>query len=125
MLWSFRVTCARFSNITFIFFFFFSSRRRHTRCSRDWSSDVCSSDLGEPALNPLETAGERHALLLCVVHRRAIPRVFAPTGECEVLRSEERRVGEGWRSWWAADPLKKKNKEYDTTMYKYRCEVSG
>src|SRR2546429_57324 len=25
--------------------FFFSSRRRHTRCSRDWSSDVCSSDL--------------------------------------------------------------------------------
>src|SRR2546422_6297913 len=28
-----------------IYFFFFSSRRRHTRCSRDWSSDVCSSDL--------------------------------------------------------------------------------
>src|SRR2546429_6190603 len=28
---------------------FFSSRRRHTRCSRDWSSDVCSSDL-PPAL---------------------------------------------------------------------------
>src|SRR6266436_8361713 len=28
-----------------MFFFFFSSRRRHTRCSRDWSSDVCSSDL--------------------------------------------------------------------------------
>ena len=25
--------------------FFFSSRRQHTRCSRDWSSDVCSSDL--------------------------------------------------------------------------------
>src|SRR5207245_4854646 len=25
--------------------FFFSSRRRHTRCYRDWSSDVCSSDL--------------------------------------------------------------------------------
>src|SRR5256884_9737468 len=28
-------------------FFFFSSRRRHTRCSRDWSSDVCSSDLSQ------------------------------------------------------------------------------
>src|SRR5207245_4197127 len=27
------------------FCFFFSSRRRHTRCYRDWSSDVCSSDL--------------------------------------------------------------------------------
>src|SRR2546422_1365763 len=31
-----------------LFFFFFSSRRRHTRCSRDWSSDVCSSDLLRP-----------------------------------------------------------------------------
>src|SRR2546429_4845672 len=31
--------------ILLLFFFFFSSRRRHTRCSRDWSSDVCSSDL--------------------------------------------------------------------------------
>src|SRR5690606_40584136 len=29
----------------FLFCFFFSSRRRHTRFSRDWSSDVCSSDL--------------------------------------------------------------------------------
>src|ERR1041385_8809530 len=34
-------------------FFFFSSRRRHTRCSRDWSSDVCSSDLVEIHLPPL------------------------------------------------------------------------
>src|SRR5215510_13220683 len=31
-------------------FFFFSSRRRHTRWPRDWSSDVCSSDLLAPAL---------------------------------------------------------------------------
>src|SRR6266511_2663885 len=31
--------------LCFFFFFFFSSRRRHTRFSRDWSSDVCSSDL--------------------------------------------------------------------------------
>src|SRR6266496_5058946 len=30
-----------------VLFFFFSSRRRHTRSLRDWSSDVCSSDLGE------------------------------------------------------------------------------
>src|SRR5699024_11812689 len=38
---------ARFESI-FIrcLFFFFSSRRRHTRSKRDWSSDVCSSDLG-------------------------------------------------------------------------------
>src|SRR6266403_4323425 len=31
--------------MSYIFFFFFSSRRRHTRSLRDWSSDVCSSDL--------------------------------------------------------------------------------
>src|SRR3712207_9317120 len=31
-----------------MFFNFFSSRRRHTRYWRDWSSDVCSSDLGYP-----------------------------------------------------------------------------
>src|SRR6266704_7184887 len=31
-----------------VFFFFFSSRRRHTRSKRDWSSDVCSSDLQKP-----------------------------------------------------------------------------
>src|SRR5699024_11956220 len=29
-----------------VYMFFFSSRRRHTRSKRDWSSDVCSSDLG-------------------------------------------------------------------------------
>src|SRR6266511_5936287 len=39
--------------IFFVFFFFFSSRRRHTRFSRDWSSDVCSSDL----IERLEAAG--------------------------------------------------------------------
>src|SRR5690625_5391844 len=31
-------------------FFFFSSRRRHTRWPRDWSSDVCSSDLAQPLI---------------------------------------------------------------------------
>src|SRR2546429_358585 len=37
-----RDNCER---VVVVCFFFFSSRRRHTRCSRDWSSDVCSSDL--------------------------------------------------------------------------------
>src|SRR3712207_7931447 len=31
--------------MSYVYFFFFSSRRRHTRYWRDWSSDVCSSDL--------------------------------------------------------------------------------
>src|SRR2546422_4540856 len=49
-------------------FFFFSSRRRHTRCSRDWSSDVCSSDLkpaddGEGAIvKLLDVAGQARSV---------------------------------------------------------------
>src|SRR2546426_11200062 len=38
------------------YFFFFSSRRRHTRLQGDWSSDVCSSDLG--VFTPLELPDE-------------------------------------------------------------------
>src|SRR2546429_3360695 len=37
--------------------FFFSSRRRHTRCSRDWSSDVCSSDLRRLIIKDLTSIG--------------------------------------------------------------------
>src|SRR5215475_537646 len=44
------------------FFFFFSSRRRHTRFSRDWSSDVCSSDLQFVLEYATERAGDLLAL---------------------------------------------------------------
>src|SRR5699024_11427093 len=42
-----RLRLVRVISLFFLFFllFFFSSRRRHTRSKRDWSSDVCSSDL--------------------------------------------------------------------------------
>src|SRR5690606_40748159 len=40
----------------FVLPFFFSSRRRHTRFSRDWSSDVCSSDLEQVAFVHLSRA---------------------------------------------------------------------
>src|SRR6266542_333551 len=43
------------------FFFFFSSRRRHTRCYRDWSSDVCSSDLDDPQRGELHFRPFRQA----------------------------------------------------------------
>src|SRR3989442_5536704 len=39
-------------------FFFFSSRRRHTRCGRDWSSDVCSSDLVKRSMNEIQSLRE-------------------------------------------------------------------
>src|SRR5262245_62222474 len=41
------MTCVSISFIIYVGLFFFSSRRRHTRCLSDWSSDVCSSDLGQ------------------------------------------------------------------------------
>src|SRR5690606_39553809 len=52
------------SAVSLVFaFFFFSSRRRHTRFSRDWSSDVCSSDL-EQALDESYPLLERLKFLL-------------------------------------------------------------
>src|SRR5699024_11825580 len=42
---SFSLSCSISMILVFCCFFFFSSRRRHTRSKRDWSSDVCSSDL--------------------------------------------------------------------------------
>src|SRR5256884_2643133 len=38
--------CSHLCQYPYDIMIFFSSRRLHTRCSRDWSSDVCSSDLG-------------------------------------------------------------------------------
>src|SRR5207253_8215963 len=105
--------------------FFFSSRRRHTRWPRDWSSDVCSSDLGKQSI--LER--DLHILLFDSGHfgfevgTFAMPpcypwppqseaRVFAAillasTGS-RVPRSEERRVGKVCRARVAREHRKKK-----------------
>src|SRR6266496_4979847 len=64
-----------------VFFFFFSSRRRHTRSLRDWSSDVCSSDLKDrsiPSLQYLERLGDHeHAILIEPDAPAAVPIVRA------------------------------------------------
>src|SRR3989442_4448411 len=52
-----------------MFFFFFSSRRRHTRCGRDWSSDVCSSDLDGGVVNVVREDPKRRGLLYCGTER--------------------------------------------------------
>src|SRR5207245_7814520 len=79
--------------VCFVFFFFFSSRRRHTRCYRDWSSDVCSSDLWapSPAAGPA-TAATRLAM---VPIPKPITLVSPPITMTRSggTRSEERRVG--------------------------------
>src|SRR5438128_4106128 len=103
------------------FFFFFSSRRRHTRCYRDWSSDVCSSDLVKALGDFTRRIGEiapgtrvlaegpfgvftadarrRHEVLL-VAGGIGITPIRALMEDME--RSEERRVGKEWRSRWTA-----------------------
>src|SRR6266699_7336606 len=49
-------------------FFFFSSRRRHTRCGRDWSSDVCSSDL----VQSQRKRGREHGCARTVLHSAVV-----------------------------------------------------
>src|SRR5438445_12732821 len=78
-----------------MFFFFFSSRRRHTRYWRDWSSDVCSSDLGcAPPLQQSLSCGRGGAQPARVGARG----VAQPP---QRRRSEERRVGKECRSRWS------------------------
>src|SRR2546429_3969084 len=92
------------------FFFFFSSRRRHTRCSRDWSSDVCSSDLIEWG-----TATDGQRIYVAIANSDHLPYTLVPSGQQitwgawsaldvatgKILRSEERRVGKECRSRWS------------------------
>src|SRR5690606_40217133 len=99
--------------------FFFSSRRRHTRFSRDWSSDVCSSDLarvdGQVNLKlsgePLPYDQGEFGRLSALIDDRPVV-VAASTHEHEEMaivgaldhlaRSEERRVGKECRRSGAA-----------------------
>src|SRR2546429_1369293 len=84
------------------FFFFFSSRRRHTRCSRDWSSDVCSSDLLHFLAGLAEHfhPGDRHSRLFdWHLHLRQVAWLLHQ--HPHLVRSEERRVGKECRSRWS------------------------
>src|SRR5699024_11437476 len=89
--------------------FFFSSRRRHTRSKRDWSSDVCSSDL-----NAYRGRFKRTLIEITYKIRTSLGKsgevfcflMFHASWEADI-RSEERRVGKEWRSRWAPDPWKK------------------
>src|SRR2546422_8587305 len=87
-------------------FFFFSSRRRHTRCSRDWSSDVCSSDLVDigyksEGLIPKYEFMEPDALKLGDEIEVLLEQIEDEYGMVVLSRSEERRVGKECRSRWS------------------------
>src|SRR5690606_40557426 len=95
-----------------LLYFFFSSRRRHTRFSRDWSSDVCSSDLhptrislafhtssGTVDISSSLSGGSVGGLLdarreLIDPARNELGRIAVGIAE----RSEERRVGKEGRA---------------------------
>src|SRR5438874_13060910 len=70
--------------------FFFSSRRRHTRSLRDWSSDVCSSDLIHAGPDTLPGQPGVGLALLPPLQAEQLAQVE--------LRSEERRVGKECRA---------------------------
>src|SRR2546422_8087928 len=97
-----------------MFFFFFSSRRRHTRCSRDWSSDVCSSDLLNPPrviqntswIKPMKYVGIWWGMHIGTMTWSSGPKHGATTA-----RSEERRVGKECRSRWSPYHEKKKKQK--------------
>src|SRR5690625_5648631 len=84
-----------------VYLFFFSSRRRHTRWPRDWSSDVCSSDLdhGRAHARP---SPRSYLSVPDASDRIDFVRPGAPSDPPlqearTVERSEERRVGKEWR----------------------------
>src|SRR3712207_8533591 len=87
------------------FIFFFSSRRRHTRYWRDWSSDVCSSDLGETLgvlyVSSLNRGKITETKQLAERVAKHIGLALANLSLRDTLnnqRSEERRVGKERRS---------------------------
>src|SRR5206468_8939009 len=92
---SFFVIYILVSRVVYVFFFFFSSRRRHTRSDRDWSSDVCSSDL--------DGVHAHAALSLTTVVMRQRANSVSNSGSVRnpMQRSEERRVGKECRSGWS------------------------
>src|SRR5699024_11382297 len=101
------------SLLVIIVIFFFSSRRRHTRSKRDWSSDVCSSDLPQsPEQSELPAA-------LGHQNRKGVDDQERPDHQCDRGenqqngteyvdnladgRSEERRVGKEGRARGATE----------------------
>src|SRR5438445_9010680 len=93
-----RFLCCVF--VLYFLFFFFSSRRRHTRYWRDWSSDVCSSDLFEQGGPDVRSLPE---LVKQLEHEQVAVRLLAIKflGLAGRSRSEERRVGKECRSRWS------------------------
>src|SRR5690606_39723278 len=105
--------------------FFFSSRRRHTRFSRDWSSDVCSSDLCNNICSIARDSNSvshfykiRIVVMSLIYHNVPIikslrvPIKMPLSNQCRLVaylfRSEERRIGKECRARRSRDEYTKK-----------------
>src|SRR5207245_3461532 len=86
--------------LVFVCLFFFSSRRRHTRCYRDWSSDVCSSDLSvmRPSTTPSMASQAATAAAVIIGSLLGGTMLAGLSRPSRSSRSEERRVGKECRS---------------------------
>src|SRR5207302_4079067 len=113
--------CFFFFFCLFFFFFFFSSRRRHTRFSRDWSSDVCSSDLVSGG-NSVHDLVDIEVRVDKIMNRIATGHVRPPPPLSQ-SRSEERRVGKEWRSRRAQEQGKKKDNKEDKTQREKKTQT--
>src|SRR5699024_11298106 len=100
-------------------FFFFSSRRRHTSSKRDWSSDVCSSDLCKGArLRPEVLAVTVGGHSIAEVTEMSIREAHA----FHDSRSEERRVGKECRTRQLPEQRENRMSEDKSDMWKHeRC----
>src|SRR3989442_8155207 len=100
--------------------FFFSSRRRHTRCGRDWSSDVCSSDLA------LSASGQRKVAILARDPRSGVQvwsADYGYPGDGAYLEFHRKHRMDGLRYWRVTDrqlPLREKV-PYDPDAAKERA----
>src|SRR5690606_41434940 len=113
--------------LTLSHIFFFSSRRRHTRFSRDWSSDVCSSDLRLCASRRCDpdchvpqhvSRGGRtmSGIEIGLWSLGAILFLIYSGMHVAIARSEERRVGKESRSWSSPDDQRETKARQKTCM---------
>src|SRR2546429_3250436 len=118
-------------------YFFFSSRRRHTRCSRDWSSDVCSSDLvgggSFPGaklktwlvrLNPQQLAPDKLAAKLRANDPPVIARIADDRVVLEDRKSTRLNSSHGYISYAVFCLKKKKKQSTHTCNYKHSHKIS-
>src|SRR5690606_40113104 len=88
--------------------FFFSSRRRHTRFSRDWSSDVCSSDLNKSARHPMiateymrdEGLRKYWDEYTYPFHKEGAGPLYKGNDASDYNRNQDQHAMETVRRWW-------------------------